>query len=145
MNSECRRGTTLRVVGSNTAHARTSRNLLGQVGQAMLLAALAFLAVTAEGAPAVTQIAAGSYHSLFLKSDGSVWSFGYNLDGELGLGSSPGYTNLPQKVVSSNVTAVAAGNYHSLLRKSDGSLWMMGYNGSGQLGDGAYTNHYFPN
>ena len=38
-------------------------------------------------ASGVTAIAAGSYHSLFLKSDGSLWAMGYNGDGELGDGT----------------------------------------------------------
>ncbi len=35
----------------------------------------------------VAAIAAGDYHSLFLKSDGSLWAMGYNGDGELGDGT----------------------------------------------------------
>ncbi len=84
----------------------------------------------------MTKIAAGSWHSLFLKSDGSLWVMGYNPFGELGDGSFI-MTNRPEQIVASNVTAIAAGEYHSLFLKSDGSLWAMGANFSGQLGDGA--------
>jgi alpha-tubulin suppressor-like RCC1 family protein len=87
----------------------------------------------------VTAIAAGSYHSLFLKCDGSLWAMGYNYDGELGNGTyniaSPYGINQPEQIVASNVTAIAAGDRHSLFLKSDGSLWAMGYNSYGQLGD----------
>jgi hypothetical protein len=87
----------------------------------------------------VTAIAAGEFHSLFLKSDGSLWAMGYNHDGELG-DSTYNNTNRPEQIVASNVTAIAAGGQHSLFLKNDGSLWVMGANLSGQLGDGTYDN-----
>lgn len=91
----------------------------------------------------VTAIAAGAFHSLFLKSDGSLWAMGDERFGELGDGNSGNtsiflYTNLPEKIVASNVTAIAAGSYHSLFLKSDGSLWAMGLNDYGQLGYGTF-------
>jgi hypothetical protein len=85
----------------------------------------------------VTAIAAGNFHSLFLKSDGSLWAMGYNSSGELG-DSTNNNTNQPEEIVGSNVTAIAAGARHSLFLKSDGSLWAMGSNQYGQLGDGAF-------
>ncbi len=90
----------------------------------------------------VTAIAAGEYHSLFLKSDGSLWAMGYNQYGQLGDGTSGVYnqTNTPEQIVASGVTAIAAGGGHSLLLKSDGSLWAMGFNYDGELGDGTYNN-----
>ena len=36
---------------------------------------------------AVTSLAAGSRHSLVLRSDGTVWSWGENYDGEVGDGT----------------------------------------------------------
>jgi alpha-tubulin suppressor-like RCC1 family protein len=84
----------------------------------------------------VTAIAAGGGHSLFLKSNGSLWAMGYNGYGELGDGS---YTRTarPEQIVATNVTAIAAGSYYSLFLKTDGSLWAMGDNFYGQLGDGS--------
>jgi alpha-tubulin suppressor-like RCC1 family protein len=86
----------------------------------------------------VTEIAAASYHSMFLKSDGSLWVMGANDDGELGDGTYNS-TNWPEQIVASNVTAIAAGGVHSLFLKKDGSLWAMGYNYDGELGDGTYS------
>src|ERR1700690_4249408 len=78
----------------------------------------------------VTTIAAGGLHSLFLKSDGSLWAMGNNQYGQLGDGSYNS-TNLPEQIVASNVTAIAAGGLNSIFLKSDGSLWGMG--------DGTYS------
>jgi alpha-tubulin suppressor-like RCC1 family protein len=98
--------------------------------------------VVADG---VTAVAAGQYHSLFIKSDGSLWGMGSETFGQLGDGHPENipfypdlssFTNLPEEIVASNVIAVAAGGAHSLFLKSDSSLWAMGYNYYGQLGDG---------
>ena len=92
----------------------------------------------------VTAIAGGGYHSLFLKSDGTLWGMGYNYYGQLGDGNNTS-TNFPQQAMATNVTAIAAGYLHSLFLKSDGSLWAMGYNYYGQLGDGHfYTTANLP-
>ena len=100
----------------------------------------AMLQAATSGAQPVTKVAAGGVHSLFLKSDGSLWAMGDNGDGELGDGTY-NQTNRPEQIVASNVTAIAAGDYHSLFLKSDGSLWAMGDNVYGQLGDGTYSQH----
>jgi alpha-tubulin suppressor-like RCC1 family protein len=92
-----------------------------------------------SGAQTVTNIAAGSFHSLFLKNDGSLWGMGQNNYGQLGDGHNYN-TNRPEQIVASNVTAIAAGCLHSLFLKSDGSLWSMGQNNYGQLGDGHNYN-----
>jgi len=108
----------------------------------LLLCAAIMLAVT-SGAQPVTKIAVRGIHSLFLKSDGSLWVMGDNHNGQLGDGStdSGNYkTNRPEQIVATNVTAIAGGFYHSLFLKSGGSLWAMGDNFYGELGDGTFNN-----
>jgi PKD repeat protein len=80
-------------------------------------------------------MAGGGYHSLILKSNGSLWAMGYNFYGELGNGANNTVSS-PQQIVGSNVVAIASGAFHSLFVKSDGSLWAMGDNERGALGDG---------
>ena len=111
-----------------------------------LLCVMALQAVT-SGGQTVTNVAAGGYHSLFLKSDGSLWAMGNNGEGELGDGTTDNdnyNTNLPEQIVAGNVTAIDGGGYHSLFLKSDGSLWGMGDNEYGQLGDGTYNTTDLP-
>jgi len=94
---------------------------------------------TVNAAAYVTpMLAAGSYHSLALKNDGTVWTWGANNYGQVGDGS---FTNRNSPVhVSgiSGVCAIAGGSYHSLALKSDGTVWAWGRNFNGQLGDGTY-------
>src|SRR2546426_4296381 len=91
----------------------------------------------------VVAIAAGTEHSLFLKSDGSLWTMGYNAEGQLGDGTTSNRSS-PVKIISEKVTAIAAGGFHSLFLKSDSSLWAMGLNASGQLGDGTTSDRHSP-
>jgi alpha-tubulin suppressor-like RCC1 family protein len=83
----------------------------------------------------VVAVAAGYEHSLFLKTDGTLWAMGRNDLGQLGNGRlSSGQPNSTPINVASNVVAVAAGYHHSLFMKMDGTLWAMGDNAFGQLG-----------
>jgi alpha-tubulin suppressor-like RCC1 family protein len=97
--------------------------------------------VLSEAQP-VIKMAGGEFFTLFLKSDGSLWTVGYNDWGQLGDGTYNN-TDQPQMIVASNVTALAAGAYQSLFLKRDGSLWGMGGDNWGQLGDGS-TNSSVP-
>jgi alpha-tubulin suppressor-like RCC1 family protein len=94
----------------------------------------------------VIAIAAGTYHSLALKNDGTVWAWGYNNYGQLGNGSNIFYSNVPVQVSSlTGVIAIAAmGSSHSLALKNDGTVWAWGANGYGQLGIGNYTDKNVP-
>ena len=74
------------------------------------------------------EIQASGFHTLALKSDGSVWTWGYNAFGQLGNGNNTN-SSLRVRVVDpgdpsgflTGVTAIAAGGNHSLALKSGGS------------------------
>ena len=92
-------------------------------------------------------IAAGSDHTIALKGDGTVWAWGSNGSGQLGIGTSGTGTEkrTPVQVPGlSNVIAIAAGNDHSLALKSDGTVWAWGWNNSGQLGNVSTTSSNVP-
>lgn len=79
-------------------------------------------------------------------TDGTLFSWGYNLYGQLGVNNTTNYSS-PQTVTipagSSNVLAIsvaAAPNPHVLVRTSDNKLHVCGYNAWGQLGLGDTVN-----
>ncbi len=83
-----------------------------------------------------------TYHTLALQRDGSLWAWGWNNQGQLGLGN----TNEQwcPTLVGTGYVAVAAGFHHSLGLKADGSLWAWGRNAYGQLGLGDTTDRRNP-
>jgi alpha-tubulin suppressor-like RCC1 family protein len=105
--------------------------------------------VQATGLTGVIAIASRAAHSIALKSDGTVWTWGYNFYGQLGDGSTTN-SKIPVKVKDSNgvvlgdVVAIASGGYHSIALKKDGTIWTWGNNLLGQLGDGSITSSSNP-
>ena len=89
-------------------------------------------------------IAAGRWHTLAIRSDGSLWAWGANIWGQLGDGTKV-YKVLPVRVgEDTNWKMVSAGEYHSLALKNDGTLWSWGWNAFGQLGIGMTHDRRHP-
>lgn len=89
------------------------------------------------GLDEVTAAAAGGYHGLALKSDGTVWSWGTEYYGATGNGISVNTITQPVQVKNlSGVVGVAAGDTHSFVLFSDGSAKGFGNNDYLQLGLG---------
>ena len=83
---------------------------------------------------------------LAIKTNGTLWAWGENSEGQLGLGDIISRFSSPVQVGSdTNWSYVDAGNYGSALAiKTDGTLWTWGYNGDGNLGLGDTTNRSSP-
>jgi len=99
----------------------------------------------------INEIAASNVHSLALKSDGTVWSWGWNGNGQLGDGTNSDKATLPVQVVGvggsgylSDVSKITTGGSHSLVLKNDDTVWAWGSNGDGQLGDNTTSSHNTP-
>ncbi|MBI4661925.1 MAG: hypothetical protein HY735_24145 [Verrucomicrobia bacterium] len=88
--------------------------------------------------------AAGAYHTVAIKSDGSLWAWGDNRFGQLGEGTFEGKTVPTQVGQATDWKALAAGMFHTVALKLDGSLWAWGDNSYRQLGDGAFTKKNIP-
>jgi alpha-tubulin suppressor-like RCC1 family protein len=82
----------------------------------------------------------GQSHVLAVKADGTLWAWGRNHRGQLGLGDTLS-RNTPQQIGFDNdwVTTGCGGN-QSFAIKSNGTLWAWGENSSGQLGIGNNQN-----
>lgn len=84
----------------------------------------------------ITAIAAGDGHGVALRSDGKVWTWGINQDGQTGLTQATNHP-FPEPVPTvDEVVAVAAGDNHTLVLRKNGTVWSTGFNDYGQLGDG---------
>ncbi|NWF84209.1 MAG: hypothetical protein HXY18_10305 [Bryobacteraceae bacterium] len=100
--------------------------------------------VQVAGLSGVIAIAAGGSHSLAVKSDGAVWAWGSNSNGQLGDGTTSG-AFLPRQVPGLTGVVSAAGGYaHSLVLDSSGRVWAWGSNSSGQLGDNSTAQRLSP-
>jgi hypothetical protein len=80
--------------------------------------------------------AAGSNHSLAIDAGGGLWVWGYNGDGQLGLGNYDNRLNPTRIGMGSDWAAVSSRGNHTAALKTDGSLWVWGNNNFGQMGLG---------
>jgi alpha-tubulin suppressor-like RCC1 family protein len=88
------------------------------------------------------QVSAGGYFSLALDQNQSVWSFGYNDYGQLGLGDNT-LRDIPTKIESlSNIKMISAGYQFGIALDHDGNMWSFGFNSHGELalGDRSHRN-----
>jgi len=74
-------------------------------------------------------------HTVYLRSDGTVWAWGSNSNGQLGNGTTTD-SHIPLQVNGlSGMTAISAGNNFTVAVKNDGTVWAWGSNSNGQLGN----------
>jgi alpha-tubulin suppressor-like RCC1 family protein len=83
-------------------------------------------------------------HTLSVKTDGTLWSWGQNANGQLGLGNRTNYSSPKQVGALTNWLKVAVAYRTSFAIKTDGSLWSWGgdVQGFGILGHGVAFSYY---
>jgi alpha-tubulin suppressor-like RCC1 family protein len=110
------------------------------------------------GLTGIVAVCAAGYHSMALRSDGKVFTWGYNTDGQLGNGTtSSDQSSIIQTAGIDGVTALACGTDEdqnattlvdgvgiSFAQKADGTLWMFGNNVDGLAGDGKSVQRSSP-
>jgi len=97
------------------------------------------------GLPVITAIAAGNYHTLALAENGTVYAWGMNDYGQLGIAGDVDTAQSPTQVTTiSNVVDIAAGFYHTLALTEDGTVYAWGMNDHGQLGIGSDVDQSEP-
>ncbi len=87
------------------------------------------------------KVSAGEFYTMILKTDGALWAFGRNIEGQLGNNRISGAT--PVEVLTApggrpmtGVDQVSAGYRHSMILKKNSDLWAVGGTDKGQLGIG---------
>jgi len=113
-------------------------NYFGQLGNGSTANDSATPVIVDRRTQNATQIVAGWQHAFSVDPDGSLWAWGGNNDGELGLGTvGPFAVRTPQKVPGlAGVTQLAAGSGESMALRSDGTLLVWGNQDDGLRGDG---------
>lgn len=122
-----------------------TRSLLG-----LLTLALSLTALPAD----VVSIWGGARETVVKKSDGSVWTWGANFGGKLGIGLSStnlGNIHVPTEVHGpgdisflNSVSAIMGGEIHNVALKADGTVWAWGANIFGEIGDGTTNEAHTP-
>ena len=89
---------------------------------------------------------AGSSHTCGVRVEGSLWCWGYNEFGQLGIGDDrgPGHTAPIRVGTDHDWVKVSAAGHHTCAVRTDGSLWCWGSNGGGELGVGDTIWRFVP-
>jgi|GEM_PF-1034439 len=89
-------------------------------------------------------VSCGTYHSIALKTDSTLWVWGYNNYGQLGDGTNT-QKNTPTQILNTTPwKIVRAGGSHTVAIKYDSTLWTWGENIFGGLGDGTTSSKNIP-
>jgi alpha-tubulin suppressor-like RCC1 family protein len=118
-------------------------NGYGELGNGTYNTSAAWVQPTGLGSN-VAEISTGADHTCARKTDGTVWCWGTNYDGQLGDGTRIDRLSPIQVTALGSATQISAGGFHTCAVETDGSLWCWGYGSSGQLGDGAFDSRALP-
>jgi len=112
-------------------------NAFAALGNGTLGGATAVPITPASGGVSFSTIAAGGYHSCALTQAGEAWCWGWNLEGQTGIGVVGSPIILPQRVADGGLRFVqlTAGDSHTCALTSAGAAYCWGGNGRGELGD----------
>ena len=124
----------------NGVGLRAFLRINGVAGGSTILGSITVAVLDTAGAT----FAAGYYHTVALREDGTLWAWGANGSGELGNGTLTS-AKTPQPILTNQTwQVVAAGYFHTVALREDGTLWAWGVNSSGQLGNGTLTSTNTP-
>jgi alpha-tubulin suppressor-like RCC1 family protein len=100
---------------------------------------------TFAGGSSWKQVSGGFTHTAAIKTDGTLWTWGYGIDGQLGTNDTT-QRNTPVTTFAggSSWKQVSSGGAHTAAIKTDGTLWTWGQGTSGQLGNNDTTNRSTP-
>ena len=119
--------------------------LQGRLGNGTTTGDISTPVTTFAGGNNWKQSSAGSFHIAAIKTDGTLWSWGFGNSGRLGNAVT---TNVSTPVTTfaggTNWKQVDCGGFHTAAIKTDGTLWTWGLGNSGQLGNATTTSTSTP-
>jgi alpha-tubulin suppressor-like RCC1 family protein len=116
----------------------------GQLGQSTAYYASTNSPVQIGSLTGWAQVAAQPNSSFAIKTNGTMWAWGSNNDGKLGLSSMTYHSSPVQIGALTNWSQISAGNKFCAAIKTDGTLWTWGGNNNGQLGQNNTTYRSSP-
>ncbi|CAN7629170.1 Ig-like domain-containing protein [Pseudoduganella sp. LjRoot289] len=120
-------------------------NASGQLGLNTVINANAPQQVVLAGtANNWTAVSTGLGHTVAIRTDGTLWAWGANGNGQVGNDSLLNQLAPVQIGTATGWTAIAAGELHTVGMMVDNSLWTWGANTDGQLGNGQNTDQKVP-
>jgi alpha-tubulin suppressor-like RCC1 family protein len=147
-------GTTWCAVGGKYSHTTAVKtdgtlwtwgcNNAGQLGDGTFFNRVS-PGTTVGGGTTWCQVSTGGIHTAAVKTDGTLWTWGYNVCGRLGDGTVTTRCS-PGNVCGAGTTwcQTSTGCFHTTAVKTNGTLWTWGSNGLGRLGDNTTTNRSSP-
>lgn len=123
--------------GGNTSSAIRAGGMLWTWGRAQLQSTMTAPPAKVLLPSPVANFAPSLDFSMAVTTDGALWGWGNNGNGQLGDGTFTSRSVPTRAGTDSNWQVVRAGLNHCLALKRDGSLWAWGHNGNGQLGGGS--------
>jgi alpha-tubulin suppressor-like RCC1 family protein len=133
--------------GSHTSAIKTDGTLWtwgdggnGVLGNGAITGNISTPVTTFAGGTNWKQVSSGGSHISAIKTDGTLWTWGYGLSGRLGTNDA---TNRSTPVTTfaggTNWKQVSSGDNHTAAIKTDGTLWTWGNGVNGRLGNAVTT------
>ena len=114
----------------------------GRLGNGIITGNISTPVTTFAGGTNWKQVSSGNAHTAAIKTDGTLWTWGYGTNGQLGNAT---ITSVSTPVTTfaggTNWKQVSAGGVHTAAIKTDGTLWTWGNGADGRLGNAVTTGN----
>lgn len=120
------------------------RNLFGELGINQGYSSYRSSPVQVGALTNWSQVACGTFLTIAIKTDGTLWSWGSNSVGQLGDNTTVNKSSPVQVGALADWSKLSTGNQFSTAIKTNGTLWTWGGNPNGQLGDSTQSDKSSP-